>query len=200
MPDQILVIHPSEIIRNGLIEAFEGFQHMETSMLQNSDLKLNTLIQKQDIRILLIDATSVLAGNIISQTKKTLPFKTIGIYYPADWPQRAGAFDKEINTNMPIDKIRESVRDLLDKQIPDDSAVTESHRLTNREQEVMKLLAMGHSHKEIGRILHISVHTVISHRKNITLKLGIKSVSGLAVYAIISGFIDTNKIDPESLI
>lgn len=200
MPDRILVIHPSEIIRNGLMDACDGFQNIETSMLQNVDLALNTLIQKQDIRIVIIDATSVLAGNIIRGTTKILPFKTIGIYYPGDWPHRSGAFDKEINTNMPIDKIRDSVRDLLDEQTPAHSAVTKNHQLTKREQEVLKLLAMGNSHKEIGRILHISVHTVISHRKNITLKLGIKSVSGLAVYAIISGFIDTDKIDPESLI
>ena len=200
MPDRILVIHPSEIIRNGLKDACDGFQNIETSMLQNVDLALNTLIQKQDIRIVIIDATSVLAGNIIRGTTKILPFKTIGIYYPGDWPHRSGAFDKEINTNMPIDKIRDSMRDLLDEQTPAHSAVTKNHQLTKREQEVLKLLAMGNSHKEIGRILHISIHTVISHRKNITLKLGIKSVSGLAVYAIISGFIDTDKIDPESLI
>ena len=42
--------------------------------------------------------------------------------------------------------------------------------------------------KEIAEKLHISLTTVISHRKNITEKLGIKSVSGLAIYAFMLGY------------
>ncbi len=200
MPDHILIIHPSEIIRNGLREACRDFQDMDIYLLDDGDVALNTMTQKQNIRILMIDATSPLAVDIISQTSKTHSFKTIGIYYPANWPHRVGAFDAEININMAIDKIQECIRDLLDKHTGTRTTGSVGHQLTDREQEVLKLLALGHSHKEIGRILHISVHTVISHRKNITRKLGIKSVSGLTVYAIISGFIDTDKIDPESLI
>ena len=47
------------------------------------------------------------------------------------------------------------------------------------------LVAKGLSSKEIADKLSISVHTVNSHRKNITHKTGIKSVAGLAVYAMI---------------
>ena len=200
MPDHILIIHPSEIIRNGLMKACGDFQDMDIYLLEEGDVVLNTMIQKKNIRILMIDATSPLAGEIINQTSKTRSFKTIGIYYPDDWPPKVAVFDREIYTNMAIDKIQECIRDLLDKHTGIGATGPEGHQLTEREQEVLKLLAMGHSHKEIGRILYISVHTVISHRKNITMKLGIKSISGLTVYAIISGFINTDKIDPESLI
>ncbi|NJO92945.1 MAG: hypothetical protein HC831_31265, partial [Chloroflexia bacterium] len=48
--------------------------------------------------------------------------------------------------------------------------------------------------------LFISIHTVISHRKNITEKLGIKSISGLTVYAVLNKLIDTESINPEQLI
>jgi DNA-binding NarL/FixJ family response regulator len=200
MANHIFIIHPSEIIRNGMREACRGFNDMDIFVLQDGDETFNTLAQKQNIRILMIDATSPLTDEILSQTDITHSFKTIGIYYPVDWPHRIGAFDVEINTNMTIDKIQECLRDLLDNQKGTGEIGIIGHQLTVREQEVLKLLALGHSHKEIGRILNISVHTVISHRKNITQKLGIKSVSGLAVYAIISGFIDTDKINPESLI
>ena len=64
----------------------------------------------------------------------------------------------------------------------------------------MQLVALGNSNKEIAEKLFISIHTVISHRKNITEKLGIKSISGLTVYAILNKLIDTNSIDPEQLI
>ena len=44
--------------------------------------------------------------------------------------------------------------------------------------------------KEIADQMNISIHTVISHRKNITRKTGIKSVSGLTVYALLNNLID----------
>ena len=50
------------------------------------------------------------------------------------------------------------------------------------------------SNKEIADKLHISLTTVISHRKNITEKLGIKSVSGLTVYAVMNGYIEADRI------
>ena len=58
------------------------------------------------------------------------------------------------------------------------------HELTPREIEVLRLVTKGLINKEIADKLHISLTTVISHRKNITEKLGIKSVSGLAIYAV----------------
>ena len=58
---------------------------------------------------------------------------------------------------------------------------------------------MGHTNKTIADKLFISAHTVISHRKNITDKLGIKSIPGLTVYAIIQNIVSTSEIAPEQL-
>ncbi len=75
-----------------------------------------------------------------------------------------------------------------------------SEELTAREKDVLQLVALGHSNKVIADKLFISIHTVISHRKNITDKTGIKSISGLTVYAILNNLIDTETINPEDLI
>jgi len=72
--------------------------------------------------------------------------------------------------------------------------------LTSRETEVLKLISLGHSNQEIADKLFISKHTVISHRKNITEKLGIKTISGLTVYAILNNLIDTKNLDNLQLI
>ena len=61
--------------------------------------------------------------------------------------------------------------------------------LSSRETEVLKLVAQGHTNKEIADMLNISINTVLSHRKNISTKLGIKSVSGLCIYAMMNGII-----------
>ncbi|NJN25796.1 MAG: helix-turn-helix transcriptional regulator [Cyclobacteriaceae bacterium] len=72
--------------------------------------------------------------------------------------------------------------------------------LSEREIEVIKLVAIGKTNKEIADALFISIHTVISHRKNITEKLGIKSISGLTVFAILNNLIDATAIDQDGLI
>lgn len=66
--------------------------------------------------------------------------------------------------------------------------------LTAREREVLVLIAKGLMNKEIAERLGIGLTTVISHRKNITEKLGVKSVSGLTIYAVMRGYVDADDI------
>jgi DNA-binding CsgD family transcriptional regulator len=62
--------------------------------------------------------------------------------------------------------------------------------LSQREIDVLRLVALGYINKEIADELSISLNTVLSHRKNITAKLGIRSASGFSFYAIMNGLID----------
>lgn len=66
---------------------------------------------------------------------------------------------------------------------------TASYELSQRETEVLRLVATGLSNKEIADALCISINTVITHRKNITAKLGIRTTSGLSLYALLNGLI-----------
>lgn len=61
----------------------------------------------------------------------------------------------------------------------------EDYQLSDREQEVLELVAQGLSSKEVATRLNIAVNTVNTHRKSITRKTGIKSVAGLAVYVML---------------
>lgn len=62
-------------------------------------------------------------------------------------------------------------------------------RLTDREKQILKLLAEGHRHKEIANLLNISVKTVIAHQTHISEKLDIHSRAGFIKYAIQKGII-----------
>ena len=68
------------------------------------------------------------------------------------------------------------------------------HELSAREIEVLVLITKGLINKEIAEKLNISLTTVISHRKNITEKLGIKSVPGLTIYAVMNGYVEADSI------
>lgn len=66
--------------------------------------------------------------------------------------------------------------------------------LSGRETGILTAVAQGLTNQEIAEKLFISTHTVISHRKNITRKLGIKTVAGLTVYAILNNLIDVTDV------
>ena len=66
--------------------------------------------------------------------------------------------------------------------------------LSPREAEVLTHMAYGLTNKEIADKLCISITTVISHRKNIMDKLGIRTLSALTIYAVMNGYVDVNKI------
>jgi len=67
-------------------------------------------------------------------------------------------------------------------------ALSSSEQLTNREREVLKLIAEGKSNKEIGDLLYISVRTVERHRTNMMQKLHAKRTADLVKYALQKGY------------
>ncbi len=66
--------------------------------------------------------------------------------------------------------------------------------LSEREKEVLALLVKGFINKEIAEELNISINTVISHRRNIVERLGLRSVSALTIYAVTHGIVDIEEI------
>ena len=76
-----------------------------------------------------------------------------------------------------------------------EKADTERQELSDREKEILVSVAQGLLNKEIADKHNISINTVITHRKNITRKIGIKTVAGLTVYAILNNLIDINAIE-----
>ena len=80
------------------------------------------------------------------------------------------------------------------RNLPPMPRILQQKILTDREIEVMSLIAQGLINKEIADRLNIGLSTVITHRKNIMDKLGMKSVSALTIYAVMHGYVDINTI------
>lgn len=91
-----------------------------------------------------------------------------------------------VNTAQPLTKITRQLTLLLNAN--NDGNQTKP-QLSGREIDVLRLIASGHINKQIAETLNISINTVLTHRKNITAKLGIKSVSGLTFYAMMNGIV-----------
>ena len=80
------------------------------------------------------------------------------------------------------------------QNLPPMPKVLQQKILSDREIEVMALIVQGFINKEIADKLNIGLSTVITHRKNIMDKLGMKSVSALTIYAVMHGYVDINNI------
>lgn len=71
--------------------------------------------------------------------------------------------------------------------------------LSKREKEIVACVAKGMANKEIAETLFISIHTVLTHRKNIAKKLQIHSAAGLTIYAIVNKLVEIDEIKDISL-
>lgn len=76
------------------------------------------------------------------------------------------------------------------EHLPQMETTPQDKVLSDREIEVLALVAQGKINKEIADQLCIGLTTVITHRKNIQEKLGLKSVSSLTIYAVMHGYVD----------
>lgn len=80
------------------------------------------------------------------------------------------------------------------QHLPPMPQVLQQKILSDRELEVLALIVQGYINKEIADKLNIGLTTVITHRKNIMEKLGMKSVSALTIYAVTHGYVDIHQI------
>lgn len=103
----------------------------------------------------------------------------------------------------------EELRSQQDRNTPDeksvdndDTAPTDEEKLSSlsdREREIVKLIAKGLTNKEIANQLYLSIHTVATHRRNISGKLQIHSSAGLTIFAIVNGLLPLNEIPRDKI-
>ncbi len=121
------------------------------------------------------------------------------IYNNEEWLRQHSAVEDKIF----VPAIRRVERILQKKAVNDTShsipavffnGTDGGEQLSDREKDVVRSLVRGMSNKEIAEHLFISVHTVITHRRNIARKLQIHSSAGLTIYAIVNGLVDISNI------
>lgn len=185
----IVIIEPSTIIYEGLCNIL-GYSedHFNLSRLDKMD-DVPTYAIRKTVDIILINPALVQNNlKIINTLRGIMPAtKWIGIVYSFYEPQLLSVFDDIISLYDAPESITSMIQRTAVQQ--EDSELGHQERLTEREIEVLKLLTAGNSNKEIADQLNISTHTVISHRKNLSQKTGIKSVSGLTIYAVVKNII-----------
>lgn len=180
----IAILEPSEIIYQGLSNVLlKSGKHFQIYRINNLN-EISGIKHIKPLDIVIINPAQIQNKNKEFLTiKKSIPDTSwIGLVYTFYDQQLLSLFDKTIHITDSL----ETITSQFDKIINADNNINsyEQEQLSDRELEVLKLLVTGLSNKEIADKLFISIHTVISHRKNISQKTGIKSQAGLTIYAI----------------
>ncbi len=100
-------------------------------------------------------------------------------------------YDESISVVDDLAVMASKIRRLTDSNQEPDS---DREPLSQREKEIITLVVKGLTNKEIADRLFISVHTVMTHRRNIARKLEIHSATGLTIYAIVNHLVDLTEI------
>lgn len=190
----ILLAEPSYIIRKGLHILLEQFPEIDSiSEVTNIAECAEVLNMPKEHQIIMIN-TSLLTGlkdqvnGCIKEDKSQLLYIS-NSSLPLDAPtNQLSIMDTKATLT---EKINQHIRLAIALSQPEEDNEEE---LSQREKNILQLVALGMTNKEIANKLFISTHTVISHRKNITRKLGIKTVAGLTVYAILNNLIQMEDI------
>jgi DNA-binding NarL/FixJ family response regulator len=180
----VLIVEPSSIIYEGLNRILSGGGlRLRVYRAENFEAIEQCILSKK---------INVAIVNPLYVQNNEKGFHSLRAGYPAaSWVALVYAyFDQRLislfDGSISISDSPESILQLMRQTASAGNRESSTEEvLSERETDVLKLLATGLTNKEIAEKLNISINTVITHRKNITQKTGIKSVSGLTIYAVV---------------
>lgn len=194
--NKIIIVEPSPMLSAGLAQYFDDCKQIAiVSQLDSLD-RLEEKLASYNPEILIINPLLIAfdADETFQKLLRDFPNVT-PIALVSSFVDKA--IIKQFNEVIEMTDSKQKVVTKIFNLLSDSKSSLdkpESVELSNREIDVLVALAKGLTNKEISDQLFISVHTVITHRKNIIRKTGIKSVSGLTVYALLNNLVDESEI------
>ena len=194
---KVLLIEPSAMLAKGLKSVFSDLGEFELScVLQDLSRSSEAIIRSTDADVIVVDPivfdySSRPGGrNYISEFSDAAVVALRSVTMDEDAFRQ---YDEVIGLYDDPAAIVRRLRSAL--HVHGDTPKSEGEELSVREKEILVCVAKGMLNKEIADMYNISIYTVITHRKNITRKTGIKTVAGLTVYALLNNLLDINAFE-----
>ena len=194
---RILLIVPSAIIAKGLEGVFNDLGEFEVAGVMTGLSKAEeTRLRNMDVDVVIVDPV-IFEYNARTDRRNYLSGFTqaavVAFQSSVCDEESLRQYDGVIGLyDEPTGVIRK-VRTALENRT--EAAPEEKEELSAREKEILICVAKGMLNKEIADLYNLSIYTVITHRKNITRKTGIKTVAGLTVYALLNNLIDIGSVE-----
>lgn len=170
-------LSPDVVVMDISMPGLNGLKATKTLRSLNPNLRILTLTRHTDDGYLRQLIAAGANGYVLKQSAPTELLKAIRVVAGGDSFIDPSLTERLMNSfSGRADTIREGVQG----------------ELTRREEEVIKLMALGYSNKEVAGRLDLSVKTVESHRSNAMRKLGMVSRIDIVQYAILQGWLTGN--------
>ena len=187
----------SYIIRLGIVSILNRIQGMHVLKEFKANESFISFLEKHPVDYIIIDQAGFDRLVDLYILKPELLELTILLKNSSLEDRNEGVPQGDIPTTLYLSDEKEiivrTLQNLLHHQ--DDSPIKNSSEdLSPRETTIVRLVSMGLTNRQIAEKLFLSAHTVMTHRKNINSKLGIKSVSGLTIFAIVNNIITIEEV------
>ena len=189
----IAVAESSVIVRSGLVSVLKRLPDMEVEVVEvTSKDGIRHCMETHTPQILIVNPQ--LEGwfdvDAFRQCYKQ-DVKLVSLLCSMVDSSQLKGYDERVTLFDDMASLEKKITELLniaDEEEPDQDA------LSQREKEIVGCIVRGMTNKEIAEKLFISVHTVMTHRKNITRKLQIHSAAGLTIYAIVNKLVELSEV------
>lgn len=189
---EILIVEPSVIVQKGIAGLLNSFG-IKLNIICTDSLNESLTIDLDTIHKVILVNPAIFNNCQNARNRFFTHFQNINViglistYYNRDL---CSDFVDCIYLNDDI----KTIENIITKHLilKNNTTSNPDNKLSERETEVLKLLVRGKANKEIAEKLFISIHTVVTHRKNLSSKLGVKSTAAMAIYAVANNIIDLN--------
>ncbi len=210
----IAVAHGYFLLRTGLSEMLDLHQKYSLTLVAENEEELKIGFSKNEIDLLIIDHTSDgFSTEVLKWVRTEYPLvQILNVAGSLDKHHLSSAMNLGVGSFVLAEcsssEIFEAISEILHGKdfmcgkivdfLTSPAGALKSNRcegmvLTDREMDILKLIAEGHSNKQMADILFLSPHTINTHRKNIMAKLQVNNTAGLVMYAVKENLLDRNK-------
>ncbi len=214
-PIQLIIADSSELFQFGIRHIMANVPDINIAFIANSNDELIEFCESQPYDVVLFDYH---AKNFTIEVIEQVKFHNRNVHFIGITGEKTGGVvlkgirhgiksyvKKECSATEIVDAIKETAKgnqffcgDLMEQMrnenvdvenIEKEALSCDPISLSDRELEIIKMIAEGYTNAQIAALLYISNHTVNTHRKNIMKKLGINNTAGLVMLAVKSGLV-----------
>ena len=194
---KVALLLPSVLVARGFESVFADLGEFRVSgVLSDLGNAAEVRMKLEGADVIVVDPVVfeyAVRGNVRSVISQYSDAAVVGLQSISMSDEAWKQYDEVINVYDAPPVIIRKLRSALSSRT--EQPRQDGEELSAREKEILVCVAKGMLNKEIADHFNISIYTVITHRKNITRKTGIRTVAGLTVYALLNNLIDYSAIE-----
>ena len=191
---KIGIAETAPVILSGLVNCLKSFNDFHPVVIEvDSKASLFDLVSTEKIYLILVNPAfgGLLHPDEIRKGSLNQEIKIYAIEISKLSKTTLSLYDGHIHVSDDLSEIRNKIMNAIKLE---EVETEEKESLSSREKEIISYVVKGFTNHEIADKLFLSVHTVMTHRRNIARKLQIHSATGLTIYAIVNKIVDLSEI------